>query len=67
MQRTRDDIELCLADENLKLQAMSLQLKNFDVEHSTRQESLENRYKNYIQEIENQRRRFMEQIDQVRD
>lgn len=66
VQRSRDEIELQMADENLKLKAMSLQLKNFDVENSMKQESLEKRYQGSIQELENQKRRFMDQVEQVR-
>lgn len=67
IQRTRDEIELQMADENLKLKAMSLQLKNFDIENSVKHESLEKRYKGSIQELESQKRRFLDQIEQVRD
>lgn len=44
---------------------MSLQLKNFDIENSMKHESLETRYKGSIEELESQKRRFMDQIEQV--
>lgn len=66
VQRTREDIEFQMADENLKLKAMSLQLRNFDSESNTKHESLEQRFKQSIDELANQKQRLMEQVKQVK-
>lgn len=65
-QRTREEIELQMADENLKLKAMSLQLRDFDNENNMKQDSLEKRFKSSIDELANQKRRLMDQVKQVK-
>lgn len=54
-----------MTEENLKLKEMSFQLKNFEVVSSEKQETLEMRHKNSIAELESQRKRFMDQLQQV--
>lgn len=54
-----------MTEENLKLKEMSFQLKNFDVVSSEKQETLKTRHKNSIAELESQRKRFMDQLQQV--
>lgn len=54
-----------MTEENLKLNEMSFQLKNLDIVSSGKQETLETRHKTSIAELERQRKRFMDQLQQV--
>lgn len=54
-----------IADEKLKLKEMSLEMKKIDMENSTKHEPLEQRYKSSIEEIANQKQRFMLQLHEV--
>lgn len=54
-----------MTEENLKLKEMSFQLKNLDIVSSGKQETLEMRHKTSIAELERQRKRFMDQLQQV--
>lgn len=54
-----------MTEENLKLKEMTIQLNNFDFVSSEKQETLKMRHKNSIAELESQRKRFMDQLQQV--
>lgn len=54
-----------MTEENLKLNEMSFQLKNLDIVSSGKQETLKTRHKTSIAELERQRKRFMDQLQQV--
>lgn len=64
-QRTREEIDLQMAEENMKLKEMSSQIRNFDIESSKKPESLQKRYKSSIEELANQKQKFMHQLQEV--
>ena len=63
--RNRGEIEFQMLGENLKLKEMSMQLESFDMANAVKQESLASRYKDSIRELNEQKQRFMDQLQQV--
>lgn len=55
-----------LVNENMKLREMSMQIKTFDKANRAKQIPLERRFQRSIEEIENQKQRFMDQLQKVR-
>lgn len=55
-----------MAEENLKLQEMTLRLRNIEVKHSKQPETLKEQFKSSLDELANQKERFMAQLQQVR-
>lgn len=55
-----------LVNENMKLRQMTKDVKSFDAANSAKQVPLEERFKQSIREIENQKRKFMLQIEKVK-
>jgi hypothetical protein len=64
-QRNREEIELQMAEESLKLKEISMQMKNFEIENSKTHESLHKRHKASIDELASQKHKFMTQLQQV--
>ncbi|CRL02151.1 CLUMA_CG015719, isoform A [Clunio marinus] len=64
-QRIREEIELQMAEENLKLKEMSQRMQNFEIDTSMRSGTLESRHKTSIESIKSQKQRLMDQLKQL--
>lgn len=65
-QRTREEIELRLAEERLRIKDMEFQMKKFSHQNSCGENfPLELKYKNSIAHLMEQKKGFLENLNQV--
>jgi len=65
IQREREVVELQIAEENLKLKEMELQMKSFNIESDMNGIPLEAKFKDSIQHLTQQKQALMDQLRKV--
>ncbi|CAG9804612.1 unnamed protein product [Chironomus riparius] len=65
-QRIREDIEMQMTEENLKLKEIAVQMKALNVRDNSRKHvSLDETYKDSVEKLEEQHKKFMDELSQL--